>query len=239
MATQLSASPLVVGQALFADSTTQQHNLGERVVSNDGRAFRYSRTGAVALVAGTLQQSGAQVANHQNLTPSAAAIGATEITLTLGATAATANQYAGGYAVITVTPGQGYTYKIKSNPAISSAGSGTIQLEDPIVVALTTSSRVDLVLNPYSGVIINPATATGLPVGVANIVSAIGSFSWLTCAGIANVLADGAVTVGTNLVASNATAGAVEPLAGVQASIGIAMNSISTTEYGAVFISLN
>jgi hypothetical protein len=42
------------------------------------------------------------------------------------------------------------------------------------------------------------------------------------------------VTVGTDLVASNATAGAVEALTGVQAVIGNAMSGIATTEYGPV-----
>ena len=52
------------------------------------------------------------------------------------------------------------------------------------------------------------------------------------------LLADGAVTVGTNLVASNGTAGAVEPATGVQAVVGTALTGIATTEYGAVFLQL-
>src|SRR4051794_36179154 len=69
--------------------------IGTRIVTRDGRAFRLARIGAVAAVAGSLYQASAPVANHLAQTPAAAAIGATSVTITtLGATAATQNQYA-------------------------------------------------------------------------------------------------------------------------------------------------
>ncbi len=46
------------------------------------------------------------------------------------------------------------------------------------------------------------------------------------------------MTVGTSLVASNATAGAAEAGTGVQALIGTALTGVATTEYGAVMINL-
>jgi hypothetical protein len=198
-----------------------------------------AKAGAVALVPGTLVQAPAEVTNHQNLTPAAAAIGATQVTVTLGATAATANQYAGGLLVVTVTPGQGYSYEIDSHPAASGSATLVLTLKDPILVALTTSSRVDLVANEYNGVIINPTTASSNPVGVAVYPIAIGEYGYIQTGGHANVLADGAVVVGTAVVASNATAGAVEALTGVQAPIGIAQSGIATTEYGPIHLLLD
>jgi hypothetical protein len=210
--------------------------LGALATTGDGRYFRYSTAGAVALVPGTLQQASAEVTGSQNLGVAAAAIGATSVTTTSNVTCA-ANDFAGGYLIVTVTPGQGYQYQIVSHAAASSAPV-TLNLADPIVVALTTSSKIDLVANPYKGVVINPTTATSCPVGVAVAATPISYYGWLQVRGVSAVLADGTVTVGTELVASNGTAGAVEALTGVQAIVGTAVTGIATTEYGAVNLKL-
>lgn len=237
ISSNVSAAP----QSLFSSSTTKETNLGAKAFDENGNSYRYVQAGAVALVPGTLVQASAQIANHQNLTPAAAAIGATQVTVTLGATAATANQYTGGYVMVTVTPGQGYRYKISGHPAADASATLVLTLEDPILVALTTSSRVDLVASAYSGVIINPTTATSAPVGVAIFPIPAASYGWIQDGGVANVLADGAITTGTNVIASNATAGAIEPgadAADLQASVGRAVTGIATTEYGAVLLAL-
>lgn len=234
MSTKLSQVAQAMPQNLFESSTTALLSLGERVATQDGRAYRYAYAGAVALVPGTLLQAPAEITNHENLAPAAAAIGATQVTVTLGATAVTANQYAGGYLMVTVTPGQGYQYLIASHPAAALSTTVVLTLSDPIQVALTTSSRCDLVANPYNGVVINPTTATSAPIGVAVYPLPINTYGWIQVSGAACVLADGTVTVGTNLVASNGTAGAVEATTGVQAGIGEALTGIATTEYGAV-----
>lgn len=237
MATQVGPSVISPAADLTSDSSVQMHNLGELVHTTDGRIYRYVKAGASDLVPGKLQQAAAQASGLQNLSVAAAAIGATSITTTSTVTL-TANQLAGGYVCVTVTPGQGQLLKIKSHPA-ASAAVVTLTLEDPVVVALTTSSKIDLQVNPYSGVIINPATASSSPVGVCTYKITAAQFGWLQVAGPCNVLADGAVTVGTNLAGSNAVAGAVEPHTGVQALVGTALTDISDTEYGAVLLALH
>jgi hypothetical protein len=194
---------------------------------------------ATALVPGQLQQAAAEVTNHQNLTPAAAAIAASSVTVTLGATAATANQYAEGWLLVTVTPGQGYQYRIKSHPAADASATLVVTLEDPVEVALTTSSRCDLVRNPWAAVIVNPTTATSSPCGVAVNNIAASSFGWLQTHGPACCLADGALTVGVNVSASNAVAGAMEAAVTAQAAIGHVMTGVADTEYGAVFLTLD
>src|SRR5437773_6355886 len=97
----LTGDPETAGQPLYSSwasptasgSTTfyVPHYTGERMPTKDGRSFRYVLNGAVALVAGNVIQAPAQVANHLALTPVAASIGDTSITVALGATAATAN----------------------------------------------------------------------------------------------------------------------------------------------------
>ena len=229
----------IIGQGIYKSQATAAHALGEQAATGDGRVFRYSRAGAAALVTGTLLQASAEVTGNQNLTAVAAAIGDTTLVSTSNVTV-TANQLAGGYAIITVTPGQGYMYKIKSHAAFTAAAP-TLTLEDPIVVALTTSSRIDLVASSYTGLVINPATATSTPVGAAISPIAISEFGWIQTGGVATLLADGTLAVGTNLIASNATAGAVEAgadAADLQASVGVAVSGITTAEYGPVLLSL-
>lgn len=236
----LTSDPESIPQPLFSESSTAQAQVGQRVVTPDGRVYRYCLAGGTALVPGKLYQAPAQITNHQNLTPTATAVGATSVTVTLGATAATLNQYAGGYLVVTVTPGQGYQYLISGHAAADSSGTLTLNLADPIAVALTTSSRVDLVLNPFSGVIVNPATVTSVPVGVAVYPVTAAYYGWLQTGGVANVLADGALTVGSLVAASDATAGAVEVASSATLNIvGSAVTGVATTEYGAVKLTLD
>jgi hypothetical protein len=234
-------SDIAVGPFNFSDaSAIQEAPLGARAVTGDGREFRYCKAGAVALVPGKLQQAGPEDTAHQNLAPTAnVAAGATSFTVTLGASAVTANEYAGGWAVIADATGEGYMYQISSHPAADASGTLALNLADPIIGNLTTAStKVDLVLNPYSAVIVNPAAASSAPIGVAVYAIPAGEYGWIQTKGTTTLLADGAVVVGTAVAASNATAGAVEALTGVQAPIGIAVTGIATTEYGAVNIDL-
>lgn len=237
----LTSDTLINPQDLFdvsSNSFNESTNLGGLATTGDGRYFRYALAGAVALVPGNVQQGPVEVTGNENLTAVAAAIGATTLVSTSTVTV-TANQYQYGWALITTSAGVGYQYQIASHAAFTSAAP-TFNLSDPIQVALTTGSRIDLVANPYNGVIINPTAATGVVAGVAVAATPIGYYGWLQTKGVANVLADGTVTVGTSVDASNGTAGAVEAHAsgGVQALVGTAVTGIATTEYGAVLLNL-
>lgn len=238
MASVLTQYPASAPYGLFSQDTAAQIDLGSKFVDKAGNEYVYLKAGATALVAGTLLQAPAEATNHQDVVPAAAAIGATSVTVTLGATAATANQYAGGWLLITVTPGEGYKYLIASHPAANASATLVLTLEDPIQVALTTASNCDLVPNPYNGVVINPTIATSCPVAVATDVVAISGFGWGQTKGVACILSDGGSTVGTNVSASNATAGAVEAAVTAQAFVGVAVTGVATTEYGAFKINL-
>lgn len=229
---KLGSAMLVSPQDLYVSTTVANVDLGALAFTPDGRAFRYALAGGTNLVAGTLLQTAAETTGWENLTAVAAAVGDTQIVSTSTITA-TANQLAGGYALITVTPGIGQLYGISGHAAFTAAAP-TINLTEPIRVALTTSSRIDLVASPYSGAIINPATATGAPIGVALYTQTAATYGWIQVGGVANILNDGGSTVGTNVSASNAVAGAVEAAVTAQAAIGVALTGISTTENGAI-----
>jgi len=239
--TQITGTgPVVVAQGLYEESSTALHKLGEIVYSNDGRAFRYAKAGGTALAPGKLQQSPAQDTGDHNLAIAAADAGAIEIVTTATPTV-TANQYAGGFAVIADDAGEGYSYLIDSHPATTAAAL-TITLADKIVVALTTATTVDLIKNPYDGVIIQPTTVSSSPVGVAVKAITASYYGWLQVSGPCSVLLDGTITVGTDVVASDNVNGAVEVTADGAAEIlsvvGTAMIAGTDTEYGPVMLKL-
>lgn len=240
MSTRLMDNIEIVPGDLTLNTANALTCLGTKAFTDDGRVFRYACAGGVSLVPGKLQQSPAQVSNHLGIAvQAAAAVGATSVSVTLGATAATANQYAGGTMVVTATPGQGYTYKIKSHPAASLSTTLTLTLEDPIVVALTTSSTVSLMANPYNGIIVNPTTATGSPVGVAVTAVTNAQYGWLQVGGAVACLNDTGTTVGLGVAPSAAVAGAVKTMAATLCQVGYAMETGVDTKYNTIFLTMN
>lgn len=224
---------------LFSTSATQGCDLGTFATTGDGRSFRYVLAGGTTLVPGKLQQSTAEdTTNWENLAPAAAAIGVQSVTITTSTTNAL-NVFAGGLMQVTVTPGQGYSYLVASNTVTAAAANMVVTLVDPIQIALTTSSKIDFIPNPYSSVIVNPTTATGAIVGVAVYPITNAQYGWIQTHGATNVLAQGTVVVGEEVAASSTTAGAVVATSGVLASVGYAVTGIATTEYGSVFLTLD
>lgn len=237
---QFGSVPLTQGQDLFVSSSTANNTIGSYAETSDGRGFRYAKAGATALAVGKLQQASAQdTANFQDLQPVAAAIGAKSVTI-ITATTFTANQVAGGQMVVTVTPGVGYSYRISANSAVT-GGSVVLTLEDPLIVALTTTSRVDVAPSAFSGVIVRPTTATSAPVGVAVAATPAANFGWLQVRGVANLLADGAITAGAPVAASASVAGAVVVATSTVTTpvIGYALTGIATTEYGPIMLNIS
>src|SRR3990167_6826760 len=169
MTTSLSGPAQIAAQGVLDESSSQLHVLGTYMETNDGRGFRYCKVGATSTVAGKVYQGKALDATNDQ--PSgghavaAAAIGATAVTTTATLTV-TADEFAGGYLSVVVTPGEGYTYRIKGHAAATTAVV-TMNLEDPIQVALTTASNVIWAQHPYNGITIEPGTPTAAIVGVA------------------------------------------------------------------------
>jgi hypothetical protein len=208
----LSGSKALV--PVFGSYADDIHGLGAKAETPDGRKFRWAKAGASALVVGDMLQAPAADVDHDDITVRATAAGSTELLITTGASggALDANEYAGGYAVIDTTPGLGYTYRISHHAAIAASTNGSIFLmaDDPIQVALTTSSKVTLIKNQYNGVIQTPATTlTGSAVGAAVYPIAASEYGWIQTGGTAAVLTGGTPIVGSAVVVPGDTAGEV------------------------------
>mgnify|MGYP001568524978 CR=1 FL=1 len=199
----------------FSTYTTRRWPLGTQLRLPDGRNYRFCKAGGSALVVGNVIQTPANISTHVDLTVVSGAAGATQIVATLGATnAATLDQYAEGYAVVSVTPGAGHIYKIKGHAAADAAANITLDLMPgkTVEVALTTTSRLDLIYNPYDLVIQAPATTlTGNPVGVAVTAVAASAYGWIQARWLAAVLTAGTVVIGQLAISPTGTAGACGP----------------------------
>ena len=204
------------------DYADQRWPLGQKLVTQDGRVYRFAKTGGATLTPGDILDGPALITNHLATVAAANAAGATSLVATLGATASAKNQYRGGYASIVLTPGGGETYILNYSPnidthaAVASGGVMTAKLAqgESIVTALTTTSDVTWVLNPYAGVIQSPITTLiSSAVGIAVKASTTGRFGWVQTGGVASVLASGTVVVGNRVVRLVAAAAAGGPAA--------------------------
>lgn len=198
---------------VFTTTSNPQAAVGSRYVSPDGRVYRYAQFDLVNnLVAGNLLQGVTPVLNHQNnAVQTAAAVGATTVAVTLGATAATAGFYTNGVLIVNAGAGHlGWTYGIQTNTAGVLSGTCTITLTEPLQTALATSDKVCLVPNPYQGVVQNPTTTTGTPVGAAITPGTSAFYGYIQTRGLCAVLSDSLVAAkGQAIAPSTTTAGAV------------------------------
>ncbi len=202
------ANATVVAQDPFTSDTNQETSLGDTIVLADGRRFNYGLAGASNISRGKLQTAPAPKANHHNMTTAAAAIGVTQVTVTLGATAAVADEYDEGFLVVSVTPGQGQSYKVKFNPAAASSATCAVDLFDPINVALSTASKTNLVHN-HMRKVVESTTQTTRACGVPLISLTAANYGWMQRTGVTPVLADGTIALGSLIGVSGSVAGAV------------------------------
>jgi hypothetical protein len=207
----LSQRAHVLEQDIHQISSTQQGALGLVGETKDGRRFRYGLAGAVTLAVGKLVQQPLVVTTHQNVTITGSA-GDQQVTVTLGATnAMTQDQYKDGYVSGLSGTGAGQTVRIRTHGAIAASGTGTLYLAEPLTTTFAPTPKASLVLNPYSGGLISTtADTTQQVIGVPIIAITAANYGWFQTHGIASVLANGTPAVGTGLIKSATTAGAVD-----------------------------
>jgi len=237
--------------------------VGQRFHTEDGREVVLFQNSSVALVSGVLTQHSPIVANHQNIavvtyTAASASTGLpATITATLGATVANANAYQRGFAVVNAGPGIGQTLRITKSTATASSGVITLTLEDAPAVALTSSSKLCLIVAPYSGVVIAPTTATAseacvtlYPVaasvlntydGTSGAQTATGTYQYAfgVVQGITSLLSDATVAgVGLGIMRSTTTAGTLTVATATGDRIGSAYQTSVSAEARAVIVNL-
>lgn len=274
---RVTQNPAVAPIEAFQTSTdvSMASYAGQRFYSSDGREFVLAQNGATALVAGHLNCGPVSVANHSGLVVTAFVAASTAqnasapfnppsqttnpatVTVTLGGTAVTANQYAGGYAVVATGTGIGQTLKIASHPAqTSTTGALVVTLEDAPPVALTTSSTVSLVANPFGsangtnvaslGVVVASTTASsrGQIAGatlyaVPASTATVPVYGLLQTRGPIAMVNDAGTTKGLDLMPSSNTAGALMTyVVATSSRVGTSTETGTTTAAGLVWLQL-
>lgn len=226
---------------------------GTKMILPDGREFRFGQAGGSTLGVGKLDVAPAVGANFDNLViPAAVAAGATDVTITNGATTIAAGDFADGYLNIEDDTGEGYLYKIKSH-TVEAAGSAAVTVTlanaSGLQVALTTASTVGLMPNHYRNLIVHPSPNVSIPVGVDMAVLTTLRWGWFQTRGVASVLADGTPTIGLSVMPSDAVDGAVESwkLTDLHASaadteitpiVGMTIETAVDTEYGLTMLNI-
>lgn len=238
---QLSGSVQLFPSDIYDTSSSAELPVGTLGFTKDGRKFRYSLAGGVTLAAGKLCVAATVVANHQNMAvASAAAVGVNTVTVTLGATAATENQYAGGYLTINDVDGEGISYLVAGHPAADASGSLVVTLVDEVQVALTTSSQASLDKNPWHSAVISVTDQADMPIGIPNVAITNAEYGWIQTHGVCSALADEAITAGAAITTGTGVAGAVEALdAAGEPDIGYALVAGVDTEYRAVYLTID
>lgn len=213
--TQLSA------QELYSSSSVKQHKLGQIAWTPDGRKFQYCLAGEL-LVAGDWYQTALHASTYVSQACAAvAAIGATTVTVTTGA-AFTANQFRDGYLIVSAGTGIGQMFVIKSHPAADSGASCVLTLDEPIRVALDTTSTLTTIKNAFDSVVKWAVTQTGSSAGAAVYPVASAEYGWLQTGGMGCALSDNVATAAetTGISPSTTTAGAITKAVTTQETIG-------------------
>src|SRR3990167_8641592 len=104
----------LAGTDIFSEHQYQQHVLGQKGETADGRIFRYGKTAEAITIGYLAVAPSIDTATITQAVTATAAIGDKKITFTHGASTSTANEYAEGWATISYGTGIGQTLKIAS-----------------------------------------------------------------------------------------------------------------------------
>lgn len=239
---------LVAAQGIFETSSTLKARLGTRLQVGD-RVFRYALAGAAAIIPGVFCQQalvgGATTTLQTTLALTVAATaGDSRIYINALTTAQAANLFADGWACIyDATLGGPTLYRVKGNSSLAVSGvTSYIELYDGIPAALTTSSQVELIANPYKGVIILPSasTLTGPVMGVTPVYVAATYYFWLQTYGPCAILASAALDFDEYVGLSDSNAGYAESDGATAntAVMGTAMAAGTASEGSIMFLTI-
>lgn len=228
-------------------NTTGAYGIGTLIYGVNGKGFRYALVGASNLVMGNLLQTSAEDTTYENMAiGTAAAVGDLFLQVTNGTSTITSTQFEGGsisvYTAGTVAIGDEYTI-VGVNGTLTTGGALNVFLDRPVRTAFTTSAKVNMKRNPWSGVIQFPATTpTGIPVGVALTAATAANYTWVQTHGIGAVLSDGSTfAVGSEVGTPSGTAGAVTVYAAgtTHARVGSVQQAAASAHAISVFLQID
>jgi len=231
-------------QGIHVISATQKEAIGTLRILRDGRMFRYSKNGAVALAAGQCLMPAANDTNIQNeaaAAAGAASVGDTQVTFTAaGAVTAADGHFKGGTLSIIDGAGQGYTYEIDGNPAVAASTTIYLTLSEPLRFAIVAADEWDL--HPHSNMGVLETTGVTVPcVGVSTGVVTAAYYFWAQTRGTVSVLSTGggAIYVNQGVTAAGSVVDISTALDIDQTVIGELMAAAAAGDYGTVNLNID
>lgn len=217
--------------------------LGDVKEMEDGRKFRLCKNGTDTLTPGLFIQGPVENAYDESVVLAEdVAVGDTTITIDVHAsrgTDLTANVLKDGYIQVEDTAAAviGHMRKIKSNPAATVATECVITVYDAFTDTATAGTdTLNILLNPYNGVMENNSTTDGPLLGVAPCDVTAAYYFWLQVAGPASgISGENTIVVGNDL-AVDALAGTLRIANSTEAErVGVAMQSQDTSGNAVIF----
>lgn len=218
---------------------------GQLMMLPGGELYRFAKAGSLALSPGKLaQQAVVQTGHTKDLAVYAAAAAEdSSVRVTSATTIITKDMYTDGYLFVNDAAGEGQQRKIKSHSvgtATNSVITFTLHPNQPLKVALTTSSEVGLRKSPWDGLLVCPTTQTGVVAGLTVVDVTAAYYCWVQLAGPVCVLTNGTVVVGKGVIPSTTTPGAVD-VAATNTDynvLGYVMSVAASTEYSLVMLNI-
>lgn len=195
---------------VYVADTTQKYQLGTTFDEGTGRWFRYAQndnSGNTLVPARMVQQNWEDGQMTGALIPSAASIGDTTVTLTIGTGAIVANQFQNGWLFVegpvASSAEKGFMYQIASHPAAAGSASCVFTLKRALVYGISTSRRVNVYGNPMGnrkstsyGCKVVPANGqTFIAVGIPACRVTQAQFFWAQYKGIGGLETDGSTAM--------------------------------------------
>ena len=237
------SNPNLVGgvgspQSIYESSTVRHHGLGT-LGFLDERAFRYaSSSSAAVLTAGQLVRQAAEVGNHISVAwASGGTAGSNKVTVTLGATAASANQYADGWLAAIDGTGSNQLRRIRTHPAAALSTTLELTLYDNLETSFAAADEISLIVNTFSNLVVHNGAdtrAVGVPAFNVPIGSTTTQYFWVQTTGPAMMWGDASTFVQGDIVVpadATADAGQVTIIAGTQVPL---LNVIKRAHVGVV-----
>ena len=220
----------LAAQDVWQESSRQQHQLGQIGETPDGKMFRYAKMGEAITIGRVTQAAAIDTCHVKQAVDAIAAIGDKTITFTANAVETAANSMAEGFAIISYGTGIGQTLKIKWNPTYTSTQAGAVcYLEDPLIVALDTTSKLDFAVNPWNGVLMAHSLVTTATGGAIRSFTS-GYYGWLQTKGIFGAFADaGVAAAGYSFAFDASEDGSVDVTANTLTQVLLG-NTIQATE---------
>lgn len=232
--------------------------IGTMFERQDGARFRYAHLGDAdvsqgKLVAQDMSESSEAVDQITVVAPGSAVavaddsikpgtVGSRYIEGTIASIAA--DQYKGGYLVVSNNTGEGYTYRIRGNTASGNPASGNLRIELYDKLQSTLSATSDVVITgPLQGNLEIATITTDDVVGGVTVSSVDVSekpFCWVQTRGISAVLQQGTWTLGYIAVIGSVSgaASAMSISNNAQRPVGIICGVDVDTGYGTVNLSI-